>query len=168
MFIRKAETKDLPTITALERIVEDPRLCASFEVLHDRLRLYPEGFFVAVFQDRVVGYLESIRWDGPSFERFEEISDFAHMHRRSGSILYIVFLAVDPVYRRYGAAFQLLEAAEKMAVSQRMNKIQLVALPKLVRVYKTMGFRDIRTLPRYLESTTGELMEKELKANAGH
>jgi ribosomal protein S18 acetylase RimI-like enzyme len=166
MFIRPAEAKDLPTIAALEKIVEDPRLCASIEVLHDRLRLHPEGFFVAVFQDLVVGYLESIRWDGPSFERFEEISDYKHMHRRSGSILYIAFLAVDPAYRKYGTAFQLMEAAELMAVSQRMNKIQLVALPKLVRVYKTMGFRDIRTLPFYLESTSGELMEKELDSNA--
>ncbi len=127
--------------------------------------LYPEGFFVAV-SNQVVGYLESIRWDNPSFERFEEIKNYEHMHRSSGAVLYIAFLAVDPAYRRYGTAFKLLTAAENMAARNGVIKIQLVSQPKLVRFYRIMGFREVRTLPFYLESSIGELMEKTLAASA--
>jgi ribosomal protein S18 acetylase RimI-like enzyme len=163
MFIRTAEAEDLPAIAALERTVEDPRLAASVQVLHDRLRLFPEGFLVAVSDDRVVGYLESIRWDGPSFERFDEIKDYERMHRALGSVLYIAFMAVDPAYRRRGFASQLLQAVAKMAASRKIKKIQLVALPKLVGFYGTAGFRRVRTLPHFLENSAGELLEKDLE-----
>jgi ribosomal protein S18 acetylase RimI-like enzyme len=164
VFIRTAEANDLPAIAALERIVEDPRFAASPQVLHDRLRLYPQGFLVAVFNEQVVGYLESIRWDYPAFERFEQIKDFEHIHRPGASVLYIAFAAVDPAYRRYGTALKLLKAAERMAARIGVSKIQLVAMPNLVRVYRIMGFREVRTLPFYLESSIGELMEKTLSS----
>ena len=164
MLIRTATLDDLPAIAALEKIIEDPRVAASFEVLSGRLRLFPEGFFAAISEQRVVGYLESIRWDGPAFEKFADIKQYERMHLPLGSVLYIAFLAVDPEYRKHGIASRLMQAAESMAAALSLQSIQLVALPKLVDFYGKMGFRQVRTLPQFLESSAGELMQKDLNA----
>ena len=162
MTIRPAQESDLHAVSALERTVEDRRLAASYEVLRDRLLLHPDGFLVATDNGRIIGYLESIRWDGPQFERFDQIKDYEHMHRAEGRVLYLAFMAVDPAYRRRGAATQLLRAAEKMASTHNIQKLQLVALPHLLEFYRNRGFRYIRTLPDFLPATAGELMEKDV------
>jgi ribosomal protein S18 acetylase RimI-like enzyme len=162
MLIRPAEARDLPAVAALEKTVEDPRLAASLDVLNERHESFPNWFFVALCGDQVVGYLESIRWDAPEFERFDEIKDYPRMHRDEGSVLYIAYMAVAPAFRKRGIAIHLLETAEQRAIGEGLQKLQLVALPKLTGFYRVMGFRWLRTLPDFLDVSAGELMEKPL------
>jgi ribosomal protein S18 acetylase RimI-like enzyme len=163
LHIRVATPEDLRTIASIERSVEDPRLAASIQLLQERLFLYPQGFLVAVLDNQIVGYLESIRWDGSDFERFDDIKDYKLMHRELGDVLYIAFMAVDPAFRNRGFASQLMARAQKRAIDQEIKKIQLVALPKLVGFYERLGFGRVRILPCFLDNSLGELMEKMLR-----
>ena len=164
MIIRQAQPDELAQVAAIEHVVEDPRVAASIQTLQERQHLFPQGFLVAVEDATVVGYLESIRWLGSPFERFEEIRDYTRMHQDSGPILYLAYLAVQPDYRRRGIGAQLVNAALNLGRTLGLEKVQLVSMPRLVPYYERLGFERVRRLPAYLENTSGELMEQKLAA----
>ncbi len=103
---------DAPQLEELQRVVF-PSLAASerFEARHyaRHLELFPEGQFVAVDGDRVVGMTSTIRYD---FDFAHPEHTFAEMieggyltsHQPNGAWLYGADIGVHPDYRKRGIA----------------------------------------------------------------
>jgi ribosomal protein S18 acetylase RimI-like enzyme len=164
LYIRPAQSRDLPTITKLEKSIEGSH-AAPKGVLQERLRSFGETFLVATKDDRVIGYAEACRWKLENFGTFDEIKDFASRSDRDGRNLYVAFLAVDPKLRQRGIGSKLIEILIETAKRRRLAKVQLVSKPELISFYKNLGFSKVKDLPSFLPYSAGVLMERRIENN---
>lgn len=161
--ICKCNNDDIREIIAIENDIEYTQ-AASEETLRKRLSMFSDGFLVAKINNKVVGYIESLIWDGKKFEAFEEIKNFPLHFNPNGSELYIIFLAVSEPNRKNGIATELLAKVESISKKYKFSKISLVAKDDLTRFYGKLGFNQVRELPNFLPGKTYKsvLMEKYL------
>lgn len=161
--IRNAALDDVDEIFQIEKRTEQDN-AATKETLVSRLKMFPEGFFVAEEDNKVVGYVESCLWNKEDFETFEEIHNFPQQYDHNGRILYAIFLAVDAPYRRKGIGSQLIKTLQDYARMHDLEKVQLVAGEGfLVDFYKKLRFKIKKQLPHFLPRLSGTLMEHQIR-----
>ncbi len=159
MLIKHASHADIKAVYDLERSIEKD-YAASVETLRKRLDMYPQGFYVAVKDRKIIAYMETCLWDKESFAYFNEISDFPVHHDPNGKCLYLIYIAVDKDYRRLSIGSQLIAILKQHALQHNLKKIQLVAAEGfLPDFYRKMGFKSIAELPGFLPGVCGTLME---------
>src|SRR3989344_6008598 len=107
MIIKNATKADLDQIVLLEKRIEGEH-AASPQTLNERLKMFSEGFYVAEEGDKVIGYLQSCRWNKEEINSFDEIKNFPQQHIADGRFLYGIFMGVDPEYRRKGIGRELV------------------------------------------------------------
>jgi len=164
MIIRPATVDDIAAIHEIEVEIEGQSDAASQETLIARLRLFPYGFNVASEGDRVVGYLESLRWDGFNFAQYGEL-DFQKQHNPDGIELYIHYLARTRRMQSSGIGSSLVRNSIGYAQQENLVGITLVAgdwdahagIP-LSTFYEHLGFSVVKELPEWLPGHTGTLM----------
>ncbi len=163
VLIKQADAKDLLDVSILEMQIEKEN-AASFETLKKRFKVFPGGFRILQSGNKILGYLESCRWDLDleNLEHFGQISDFPKHHKDSGKNLYIIFVAVDENYRRNGIGSALVENISGYSMKKGLGEMQLVAGEGLIPFYEKLGFRFDRVLPQFLPYSTGALMRKKI------
>jgi Acetyltransferases len=124
----------------------------------DRVRMFPDGFLIALVGKQIVGYIESVLWGSHEFASFEDIKRFPLFADEKGDELYIIFLATVAKYRKRGIATELLEATKKVARKRRASQVTLVSGENLQNFYEKRGFTKIRELPGFLDSIGGMFM----------
>lgn len=163
MEIQNAKLEDIGKIVELEKRIEKEN-AATKETIISRFGMLLQGFYVAVQDDEIVGYIESCLWDRDDFETFDEIKDFPKHHDPNGKTLYIIFLGVDEDYRRKGIGSELVRTLQKYASERLLDKVQVVAGEGfLTNFYKDLGFEVVRELPRFLPYSSGTLMEYDIQ-----
>lgn len=105
LIVRNAELSDVPEIAAMSRRVYGEKEASSEDELRGQINKFPEGQFVAEYQDQLVGYCAT-------FIIGEEIAmqphtwmeitggGFASRHDPDGDYLYGMEVTVDPSARR--------------------------------------------------------------------
>lgn len=117
--VRNAQFTDIPGIIALTSRVyrdQEPYLPG---VIRGQISAFPEGQFVALFDDEIVGYAATIRLDEARIFNQHTWSDltghgYASQHDPSGNWLYGVEVCVDPGRRRSRIGKRLYEARERL------------------------------------------------------
>ncbi|MBI4114249.1 MAG: GNAT family N-acetyltransferase [Candidatus Niyogibacteria bacterium] len=155
--------QDIDAIHEIEVAVEKEH-AANIETLRERLRMFPEGFYVVRQDLKILGYVESCLWNSENFSTFTEIKDFSEHHNPQGRILYVIYMAVAEGHRRKGYGSHLIERLKEYAEEKGLDKVQLVAGPGfLTGFYKKLGFKVVRKLPNFHAGFTGTLMEYKIK-----
>lgn len=104
LLVRNATLEDVPAIQALTIKVYPTMSPYPLHTLRGQINNYPEGQFIAVYDDNVVGYCATFRIDAEwalKPHTWKEItgSGFASRHNNEGSYLYGMEVCVDPAYR---------------------------------------------------------------------
>jgi GNAT superfamily N-acetyltransferase len=157
--IRNIREEDITSVSTLERQIEGRDGRAMTGDLMDRVRMFPDGFLLAVIENRIVGYIETVLWKSRNFRTFEEIKRFPLFFDRDGDELYVIFVATVAAERRIGIATALLEACKEVGRRHGVTHMRLVASASLLEFYEKRGFARIGPeLPNFVDNIEGLLM----------
>lgn len=154
LIVRQAERGDIPAITAMvNRIYEDSGMEGySQGAIRGQITNYPEGQFVAMVDDTMVGYCATFRISGEIALRphtWSEITGngYASRHDPDGEWLYGMEVCVDPEYRGYRIGQRLYNQRKKICRENKLKGIVFAArIPTLAKRINRFG-----TVEEYLE-----------------
>jgi len=140
--IRQAETSDIPRIAALaKRVYEDFAPYTRSEI-RGQLNNYPDGCFVAILDDKLVGYCATMRLGGDKALRphsWDEITGngYGSRHDPTGDWLYGYEMCVDPKVRGTRLGRRLYEERRKLAERLELKGIAFGGrMPNLKRYWR--------------------------------
>jgi len=144
LLVRAATLKDIPEIADVStRAYAGTGMNGYSEgALTGQINNFPEGQFVAMVDDKVVGYCATFRIDGKIALRphtWEEITanGYASRHEPDGDWLYGMEVCVDPDYRGYRIGQRLYNERKKLCQSLGLKGIVFCGrLPTLARRIK--------------------------------
>jgi ribosomal protein S18 acetylase RimI-like enzyme len=115
-----------------------PEEAATRETIQLRIDLFPEGFFVAELDGRIVGMVNgaATNKDDISDEELKQLIG----HDAGGRNMVIFALAVLPEFQKRGIAKQLMLQFIEEARRNKKEKVLLMCKHSLVAYYEGMGF----------------------------
>jgi len=138
ILIRNVLHTDLEDCLVVENSGFTPQEAANKDTIRLRIKTYPQGFLVAVFNGKVIGMLNSASTnkDDISDEELKQLIG----HDPDGKNMVVFALVVLPAFRKQGVAKQLM--GKFADVSRHLNKkyILLMCKEHLIEYYKNMGF----------------------------
>jgi ribosomal protein S18 acetylase RimI-like enzyme len=111
---------------------------ATKEKIQKRIKLFPEGFLVAEYGDRVIGLINSASTDKEDITD-EELKDMVS-HDKDGRNMIIFSLAVLPKFRGDGISKQLMLRFIEVSKDLKKEKILLLCKSELIPYYQNYGF----------------------------
>jgi len=138
LIIRNVLLKDLDECYQVEISGFPPEEAATIETIQRRVDTFPQGFFVAEFDGRVIGFLNSASTDKDDISD-EELKQLIG-HDPNGRNMVVFALAVLPEYRKQGIARQLMERFTVEARKMNKENILLMCKQYLIAYYESMGF----------------------------
>jgi ribosomal protein S18 acetylase RimI-like enzyme len=140
ILIRKVESQDLETCVQVEAKCFPPQEAASSQNIEKRLKLYPQGFWVALDREEVVGFVNSGATDKEdiSDEEFKALSG----HDPLGKNIVIFSLAVTPETQKQGIAHLLMNRFITESRALAKKKILLLCKAPMISFYQRFGFCD--------------------------
>jgi len=144
LVIRNATLKDIPDIQELSSNVYAQHEYTKAE-LRGQIRHFPEGQFVAAYEDRIVGYCASLVTTERKVMRnhsWREITGngYCSTHRRNGDYLYGVDIFVDPKYRRMRIGERFYKERMNLCKYFRLKGIVFAGrMPLFRKKYRQVG-----------------------------
>lgn len=137
--IRTVTAADLDAVTALEAACFPPAEAATREAFAYRIETFPERFFVAERQGRIIGLVNGCASDLPAVDdRLFEPQG----HDPEGKNQMVFGLAVHPDCRNNGIAAALLRRLIDFAREQDMNQVILTCKQEKIPYYQKFGFQN--------------------------
>ena len=137
--IRTVTAADLDAVTALEAACFPPAEAATREAFAYRIETFPERFFVAERQGRIIGLVNGCASDLPAIDdRLFEPQG----HDPEGKNQMVFGLAVHPDCRNNGIAAALLRRLIDFAREQDMNQVILTCKQEKIPYYQKFGFQN--------------------------
>lgn len=137
--IRTVTAADLDAVTALEAACFPPAEAATREAFAYRIETFPERFFVAERQGRIIGLVNGCASDLPAIDdRLFEPQG----HDPQGKNQMVFGLAVHPDCRNNGIAAALLRRLVDFAREQGMNQVILTCKQEKIPYYQKFGFQN--------------------------
>ncbi len=128
--VRNTEPGDFARIADLCRRVYPETPPWTAEQLGNHRRVFPEGQFVAMLGDRVVGMVASlvVHWQDydtlDSWERFTSDGTFANHDPVRGRTLYAAEAIVDPLVQHHGVGGALYHARRSLVERNHLHRIR--------------------------------------------
>ena len=162
--IRNAKEGDLNDIVKLENKVWPPGTISPREKFESRLKIFPEGFFLAYKEGDLIGASTSqlVKYDGLTIESWESITDygFIRTHNPKGNSLYVVSLGA---ISRSGAGSALIQAQKELAIKLDLDFLVLGSrIPGYDSYCNERGNISIKKYVK-LKREDGELLDPELR-----
>ena len=137
--IRTVTAADLDAVTALEAACFPSAEAATREAFAYRIETFPERFFVAERQGRIIGLVNGCASDLPAIDdRLFEPQG----HDPEGKNQMVFGLAVHPDCRNNGIAAALLRRLIDFAREQDMNQVILTCKQEKIPYYQKFGFQN--------------------------
>jgi ribosomal protein S18 acetylase RimI-like enzyme len=138
--IRNVTAHDLDACYGVEVRCFPPSEAAPRERIERRIRVFPEGFFVAELDGTVIGFINGSSTDKEDItdQAFKEMAN----HDPCGKNIVIIALAVDPQFQKKGIARKLLSRFIEESERLEKQKVMLICKPDLVDYYRAFGFID--------------------------
>ena len=138
LMIRNVQPKDLDECYIVETSGFSPEEAATRETIQLRIDLFPEGFFVAELDGRIVGMVNgaATNKDDISDEELKQLIG----HDAGGRNMVIFALAVLPEFQKRGIAKQLMLQFIEEARRNKKEKVLLMCKHYLIAYYEGMGF----------------------------
>ncbi len=143
--IRNTSAADIDALVVLSELIYGQVYGYSKEMMQAHLLHFPQGQFVAVYGDKVVGFCATFRIAEKialAPHTWVEITGdgYAARHDAHGDVLYGMEMCVDPSYRNLRIGKRLLNARKKLCLSLGLSAIVFGGrLPSLHRKIKKYG-----------------------------
>lgn len=136
--IKKAQQKDLSTISHIEDQCFNELEGATLQDFKERFAAFPENFFIAIKDGKIIGHINGCTTDKPVLP--DELYSNASLHNPNGDYQTVFGLAVLPEYRHCGVASKLME--HFISVMRSRNKKGIVLTCKDFRIpfYERLGY----------------------------
>ncbi|MBN2116916.1 MAG: GNAT family N-acetyltransferase [Anaerolineales bacterium] len=138
IIIRNVLPKDLEECFRVETSGFPPEEAAARETIQLRIDTFPEGFFVAETDERVVGMLNSGSTDKDDISD-EELKQLIG-HDPHGKNMVVFALAVLPEFQKRGIARRLMSRFLEEARRRKKENVLLLCKRHLIAYYEGMGF----------------------------
>lgn len=136
--IRPAEIGDINSLMDIERICFPSDEAATNEEIYKRYKTFPENFFVAIYNRKVIGFI-----NGCTHMSNILLDDFYHnvsLHNSRGDYMMVFGLSVLPEYQHQGIARMLLETYIEVARLRNKKGVVLTCKDHLIHYYEKFGF----------------------------
>ena len=133
MEIRCARPQDVDAIAHLEAVCFPEAEAATRESIRDRVKAYPNHFFLLWDGDRLVSFVNGLVTDQPDLT--DEMYEKADMHQEDGAWQMIFGVDTDPTRRKQGLAGKVLEKFIDAARAEGRRGVVLTCKDRLVHYY---------------------------------
>lgn len=131
--VRNATREDIDGVMRVEEEAWPAEIRAPREKFENRLKLFPQGFYVALMDGRVMGVTTSeiIPYDSAHpVDKWEGVTDngwITKTHNPQGNALYVVSVGVSPLAGGKGVGSQLVQAQKKLVEQLNLDCLVLGA-----------------------------------------
>ena len=140
MNIRFAVPSDLDAVTAVEAACFPKAEAATREEFADRLRFYPNHFWLLEENGELLAFLNGMVTDEPAIR--DVLYADAALHREAGAWQTVFGINTLPAYRRRGYAARLMERMIADARTQGRRGCILTCKEPLIAYYEKFGYRS--------------------------
>lgn len=153
LIIRNATVSDISEIQELSSKVYTKSQKYTKAELRGQIRHFPEGQFVAIYQDKIIGYCSSlVTTEKKAMKKhsWREITGngYCSTHIRNGDFLYGVDVFVDPSFRRMRIGERFYKERMNLCKFLRLKGIIFAGRVPLLR----KKYRQIGSVEAYLEA----------------
>lgn len=138
VLFRRVKRSDLDSCSTLEQLCYPDREAAAKEHIERRIETYPDGFFVAEADGKLVGMINcgATHLDDITDELYEQLRG----HVRNGRHSVIFSLAVHPDYRGKGIAHELINLVIEASRRKKKESVHLLCKKPQIDFYQHLGF----------------------------
>ncbi|WP_163338398.1 GNAT family N-acetyltransferase [Desulfopila sp. IMCC35008] len=136
--IRRVERNDVESCATLEKLCYSEIEAATREYLAKRIEVYPDGFYVAELDGRIIGMINSGATHKDDITD-EELKNLVG-HVRNGKNGVIFSLAVHPEFQLRGIGRKLIEKIIRVLEEKQKQKVVLLCKDDLIGFYSALGF----------------------------
>lgn len=146
LLLRNATSKDITDILTLTRLVYKNIAPYSEDMIRGQIGNFPEGQFVAIYNDQIVGYCATFMISGDialKQHSWREITGdgFASRHDERGDYLYGMEVCVNPEYRGMRIGQRFYNERKKLCAFRRLKGVvfggRMPGLRKKIKTVKT-------------------------------
>lgn len=139
--IRPVKKEDLEVLVQVEATCFPAAEAATEASLKERVETFPESFFVAETDNKVIGFINGMITDSKTIEdmMFEDSS----LHKPDGTYQSIFGLDVLPEYQRQGIAASLMNHLIEDARSKGRKGLILTCKDRLIHYYAKFGYKNM-------------------------
>lgn len=138
MTIRKADIRDLDTVTELEQRCFPYAEAADRNAFELRLSNFPEYFWVTEKNGQVLSMINGMTTNAK--ELCDEMYESAELYAPDGEWLMLFGVATHPEYRHKGLASQLMQRVIEETRDQGRCGIVLTCKESLIPFYQRLGY----------------------------
>lgn len=138
LIIRAAEASDVTKIAEIEDKCFPPAEAASLKSFLERFMAFPECFFVAELDGKVVGHVNGCVTDEPNLP--DALYHNTSLHLPDGPWQTVFGLAVLPEYQHRGIATALMGKFKEQAKKRNKEGIILTCKDEKIGFYEGLGF----------------------------
>ncbi len=165
IIVRHAKIDELEEVVRVEEETWPLEIRASREKFKSRMNFFPQGFFGAYVNGKMVAVstAQIIRYPNKDLTSWERITDnglIANSHTREGNALYIVSLGVSRNYQGQGLGSKLLEAQKNLA---RELGLQYLVLGARIPGYHKYSHLPIDEYLALRKAGTSEPLDPEIR-----
>lgn len=141
ILIRQVQKEDIDAVTQVEAVCFPAAEAAAREAFVQRIEAFPESFFVAEKDGRIIGFINGCVTDRRTIcdEMFEDVA----FHNPSGAYQSIFGLDVVPEYQHHGLASCLMEHLIADARQKGRRGLILTCKDRLIGFYEKFGYRKL-------------------------
>ena len=138
--IRRVAVEDLDILAAVERECFPEAEAASKSSLEQRIKTFPDSFFVAEIGGKIIGFINGCVTNEMTI--YDELFSDTSLHMPNGYYQAIFGLDVIPDYRNQGIAAQLMNHMIDTAKSAGRKGLILTCKDNLIHYYSKFGFEN--------------------------
>lgn len=140
--IRQASPKDIDALCLVEKAAFPLYRQARSAILANRIKLFPEGCYVILCENKIVGFSTALLID--DLCSLEALSPpDSQLHNPQGDIYYLRSVAIMPDYQRRGFGKTLIETQIETAHRLNKKKFRFTASQEVEAFYTHLGFKRI-------------------------
>lgn len=138
--IRKVKPEDLNELSIIEEICFPPAEAASKESIKQRIATFPNSFYVATIDDKIVGFING----GITNEKaiFDELYTDSSLHLLDGEYQSIFGIMVLPEYRNMHIPTALMNHLIQQSKANHKKGLILTCKENLIPYYERFGYQN--------------------------
>lgn len=139
--IRPVRPSDLAAVTEVEAICFPAAEAATGEAFKARIAAFPECFFVAESEGKIIGFINGCATDSKTI--CDEMYENSACHKTDGTYQSIFGLDVLPDYQRQGIAADLMNHMIGDAKNKGRKGLILTCKDRLIHYYAKFGYKNM-------------------------